>query len=92
MTKASSPLATRVGEKIRMFRKARGWKQEALALEVGYGSRSAIASIENGFVLPSLDKALEIARVLGVHLSDLIDEQVDSKRTFNSRYYFVSCQ
>ena len=74
MTKESNPLAARVGEKIRQLRKARGWKQEALALEVGYGSRSAIASIENGFVLPSLDKALDIARVLGVPLAELVDE------------------
>ena len=80
MTKESNPLAARVGENIGQLQKARGWKQEALALEVGYGSRSAIASIENGFVLPSLDKALQIAQVLGVPLAALIEERADHQR------------
>jgi DNA-binding XRE family transcriptional regulator len=49
-------------------------KQETLALAVGYGSRSAIASIETGSVLPSLDKAIEIARALGVEVAALVEE------------------
>lgn len=74
VTKGLNPLAVRVGEKIRGLRKAKGLKQDTLAYEAGYGSRSAIASIETGFVLPSLDKAVDIARVLGVDAGDLLKD------------------
>src|SRR2546427_9224508 len=73
-TKTLNPLAVRVGGKIRELRTALGLKQEALAIVVGYGSRSAIASIENGFVLPSLDKAVDIAHALGVEVADLVED------------------
>jgi len=72
--KNSHELAAQIGATIRHLRKERGMKQEALALEAGYGSRSAIASIENGFILPSLDKTIDIARALGVSVASIVGE------------------
>jgi transcriptional regulator with XRE-family HTH domain len=81
VAKEPNPLALRVGEKIQALRKARGWKQEALALEAGYGSRSAIAAIENGLILPSLDKALVLAKILGVPIAELVEDQNEANRS-----------
>lgn len=54
-------------------------KQEVLAAAVGYGSRSGIASIEAGDVLPSVDKALEIARVLGVGIEEILGDRAQER-------------
>ena len=66
-------LALQLGATIRLLRKRKGWKQEVLAREAGYGSRSAIASIEAGWVLPSLEKMLDLAQALGVRPNDLLE-------------------
>jgi len=66
-------LALQLGATIRRLRKRKGWKQEVLAREAGYGSRSAIASIEAGWVLPSLEKMLDLAQALGVRPNDLLE-------------------
>ena len=73
-TPPANPLAVKVGERIRALRLARGMKQETLALEVGYSSRGTIAQFENGLALPSIEKALDIARVLRVHPGALFDD------------------
>lgn len=75
---AINPLAVKIGERMRAFRRARGMKQETLAAEVGYSSRAAIAQFENGFALPSLEKAIELARALGIDPGALFKE--DSKQ------------
>jgi len=68
-------LALRLGATVRVLRKRKGWKQEALAQAAGYGSRSAIASIEAGWVLPSLEKMLDLAAALSVRPSALLDDE-----------------
>lgn len=84
-SKVLNPLAVRVGKKIRDLRKERGMKQETLALEAGYGSRSAIAAIETGLILPSLDKSLDIARALGVTVSDILEDSPGLPSGFNDQ-------
>jgi transcriptional regulator with XRE-family HTH domain len=69
-----NPLAAKIGERMRAFRRARGMKQDTLAAEVGYSSRAAIAQFENGFALPSLEKAIDIARALSIHPGELFKE------------------
>ena len=68
-------VARQIGERLRALRLERGMKQDTLAHEAGYSSRSAIAQFENGFAVPSVDKALEIARALGVSIGALLGEQ-----------------
>jgi len=69
-----NPVAVQVGERMRALRLARGMKQETLAQEAGYSSRSSIAQFENGIAVPSVDKALDIARVLGVPIGELLGD------------------
>jgi transcriptional regulator with XRE-family HTH domain len=69
-----NPVAVQVGERIRDLRLARGMKQATLAQALGYASRSAIAQFENGFAVPSLDKALEMARFFGVPVGALLGD------------------
>jgi transcriptional regulator with XRE-family HTH domain len=71
----ANQLAVKVGERIRALRIARGMKQEALALEVGYSSRGTIAQFENGLALPSIDKAVAIAEFFRIPLDALVKEE-----------------
>ena len=61
-----------IGEKVRMYRRQKGWSQEQLGAMVGF-SQSRISKIENGD-WDSLSDLRLIARALGVKLKDLIDE------------------
>jgi transcriptional regulator with XRE-family HTH domain len=60
------------GQRVRARRIALQMRQEALATAVGYGNHTIIAKIEGGLNLPSLDKAVAIAGVLGVPLESLL--------------------
>ena len=57
---------------VKRVREKYGMKQEVLALEVGYGDRSQIAKIETGKTVPSLDKALRLAKILQVPLEAFV--------------------
>jgi len=76
MTSSHKTLAKRLGATIRLLRTRKGWKQDVLAREAGYGSRSAIASVEAGWVLPSVDKLYDLAAALGVPPGVLLDTDV----------------
>jgi transcriptional regulator with XRE-family HTH domain len=64
-----------IGDKIRALRKRRGLSQEQLGAMVGF-SQSKISKIENGN-WDSLSDLKLIAKVLGVKLKDLIDDEPD---------------
>lgn len=74
---ATCEMATVVGGRLKRARKAMKMKQEALAIEVGYASRAAIAQIENGLTLPSVDKAIAMARTLNVRIGWLLGDERD---------------
>ena len=57
---------------VKRIREGRGIKQEALAIDVGYGNRSQIAKIETGKTIPSLDKALRLAAILQVTVETFV--------------------
>jgi transcriptional regulator with XRE-family HTH domain len=61
------------GERVKARRIALQMPQEALAEAVGYENQTIIAKIEGGLSLPSFDKAVAIAAVLGFSL-DLSSE------------------
>ena len=65
----------RFGEKIRQLRQERDWSQEQLAKMVGAKSRSMISKIESGQRMTPLDVVSKFAKVFGVPVSDLIDEE-----------------
>lgn len=67
-------MSTRLGEKVRKLRKAKGLTLEALGEATG-SSKSYIWELENGpAVRPSAEKITSIARVLGVTPEFLLDE------------------
>jgi len=74
------PLARRVGARVHALRKRQGWSQVQLAQKTGYG-RAAIASIETGRILPSLEKVLDLAVALGVRAGILFEEEPHERDT-----------
>ncbi len=61
-----------IGERVRKYRRQKGWSQEQLGAMVGI-SQSKISKIENGN-WDSLSDLKLIAKALGVKLKDLIDD------------------
>ena len=64
-----------IGNRIRKYRRQKGWSQEQLGAMVGF-SQSKISKIENGD-WDSLSDLRLIAKALGVKLKDLIDDELD---------------
>jgi transcriptional regulator with XRE-family HTH domain len=60
------------GASVKAQRLALQMRQESLAEAVGYGNQAIIAKIEGGVALPSFDKAVAIAQVLGISLDSLL--------------------
>jgi DNA-binding XRE family transcriptional regulator len=59
-------------KRLKRLREWRGFTQTQLAALVGYKHGTQIAKIEAGEMLPSLPKALALARVLGVRVEALV--------------------
>ncbi|WP_284164896.1 XRE family transcriptional regulator [Frigidibacter sp. SD6-1] len=57
--------------RIRRWREARGWNQQALADRAGF-ARSTLSKIENGLLSPTFEVLLKIARGFGCDLADLV--------------------
>ena len=56
--------------RVKQLRKAAGLRQENMAKELGV-SRQTIIAIENDKYDPSLELAMKIARLLGLHVEDI---------------------
>lgn len=65
-----------LGEKLLALRKKYGYSQQALADEL-YVTRQTISNWECGQGSPTLDKALELAKIYHISLDDLLEEQVE---------------
>jgi ribosome-binding protein aMBF1 (putative translation factor) len=61
-----------LAQNVRRLRKAREWSQDELAGEVGI-EQNAVSLIENGRANPTVLVVEEIARVLEVGLSELLE-------------------
>ncbi|WP_445288674.1 helix-turn-helix domain-containing protein [Variovorax atrisoli] len=68
---AGDPVLVALGAAIRRARKARGLSQESLAQESSL-ERAYMSSVERGLQNPSVYKLVQLARVLGLPLSELI--------------------
>jgi transcriptional regulator with XRE-family HTH domain len=69
--KAESQAQLQLGERVRQLREARGWSQEGFAHEGGLG-RSFAGAIERGEKDIRLSTLIQLARALGVSLSQLL--------------------
>ena len=70
--KQKDPFFEKLGERIRVFRKRRGFTQEALA-EKANVSVNFIGNVERGESAISLKTLRQIGKVLGVNLKELFD-------------------
>lgn len=62
---------TSFNEKIYEYRKANNFTQEEIAQELGV-SRQTISNWETGTAQPTIDKAIELARLYGVSIDELV--------------------
>jgi len=60
-----------LAQRIRRWREARGWNQQALADRAGF-ARSTLSKIENGLLSPTFEILLKLAQGFGCALSDLV--------------------
>lgn len=67
-----------ISEKIKHFRKAKGLSQEEMAVKLNV-VRQTVSKWENGLSVPDADILIQIAELLGVSVSQLLDIEADSK-------------
>lgn len=82
----------KIGERIKQARLNAGFSQEKLAFKVGFASRSSVSKIEKGERdIPRL-KLIEIAKVLNVSISQLLDtpEVIPITSIDSHRHYFLN--
>lgn len=80
MGRGSREKPGRLGEKLTQVRSALGLSQNEVLSRMGLAeklSRDDISKYERGVREPSLIVILRYARVAGVHVEDLIDDNVD---------------
>ena len=63
------------GKRVRCLRKALGMKQQTLAEMIGAQSHSTISEIENGELMPPIDKLRALALALQTSVSALLGEE-----------------
>jgi len=90
MNNHQQPDLRKIGWKIRSGRIARCLSQEAFAHIVGI-SRNFLSRMENGNDSASIETYYRIACALGIPLSDLFREEVESKLTDEALFLFSDC-
>ena len=60
------------GQRVRKFRKLRGFSQEELAYEAG-SNRTYVSDVERGTRNPSLDFIARVSSALNVKMGELLD-------------------
>ena len=72
-------IATELGEKIVLCRKAKGWSQEDLE-EFSGVSKTQISRLERGLATPLMDTFDKLEKALGLPQNDLLREVVLSQK------------
>jgi transcriptional regulator with XRE-family HTH domain len=70
----------RLGEKLLKIRSALGLSQSEMLRRLGFDESTyytRISDYERGKRIPSLPLVLQYARVAGVHMEDLVDDELD---------------
>ena len=87
MVKRARERPARLAEKLLQIRQALGLSQSEMLAQIGKGEsghRNFISDYERGVRLPSLLELLAYARVAGVNVDVLIDDEVDLPKKFRS--------
>ena len=66
-----SEISVEIGKRIRNFRKAKGMTLEDLAARIHKG-KSTVSKYENGEIVVDIETLYEVARVLGIHVEQLL--------------------
>ncbi len=66
-----------LAQRIKRWREARGWNQQALADRAGF-ARSTLSKIENGLLSPTFEILLKLAQGFGCDLADLVRAEAPS--------------
>jgi len=69
----------KLGEKIKKMRKMRNLTQEELADKIGVASKHQISLYESGKTIPYADTLQRIAKVLGISLDYLLDDDIENE-------------
>jgi transcriptional regulator with XRE-family HTH domain len=69
----TSVLGQRLGRNVSRLRKLTAWTQEELAHRIGVEPET-VSRVERGATVPSLSTLEKIAEVLGIRLSDVLEE------------------
>ncbi|WP_333656009.1 helix-turn-helix domain-containing protein [Dissulfurispira sp.] len=75
-------IAIELGKRIRTLRKLKGMTQESLGEKAGI-SYKFIGEIERGEVNPSLNSLAQIAKALGIHVSEIFPHKTDISSQFS---------
>lgn len=67
-----------ISKYLQLLRKANNMTQEALANELNI-SRQAVSNWETGNTLPDLDALLQLSKLYGVTINDLLEPQIPQK-------------
>lgn len=73
----------RIGERIRLLRKQRGWSQFQLSQKSGLG-RVYTGSLERGKSAIGIDSMCKVTAALGITLSELLEGIYDPRRSDKS--------
>ncbi len=76
------PLAARVGQRIRMLRKAAEFTFDAFVEETGVG-RGYLSELERGLVVPTIGTLARVARALELTIADLVVGESDREKLFD---------
>jgi len=78
------PLKRAIATRVKAARLARNWSQEELATRIGKTPES-ISNIERAKQLPALDTLLDLAWVLDLSATDMIEASKDGRRLSRER-------
>jgi putative transcriptional regulator len=67
-----------MNNRLRVLRAERGWSQAELGTRIGV-SRQAVNAIETGKHDPSLPLAFRLARLFGLHIEDIFDDETGAE-------------
>lgn len=76
-----------LGDKIKMLRTSNQLSQESLAALLDI-SRQSVSKWEQGISNPSSEKLIRLSEIFKVSIQDLLDENVQMQKHFNTFHYF----
>lgn len=74
----------RFAEKLMSLRKQRGWSQEELGNQIGV-TRQTVSKWEMGQSTPELEKLIELSRLFGISIDQLVGLEPEGERTLSQK-------